>query len=295
MKENLKVKLKDGRWLSYAEYGDTEGQPVFFFHGSHGSRLLAGFMHSTAQKLNLRIIAPERPGFGLSDFQPKRTFLDWPADVVELADHLKIRRFGILGHSGGAIYAAACAYKIPSRLSKVVLVSGAVPYEMKSFYRRVAPHFRLLEFTAAYLPWLSWLFLHYSRFLTYRLPRLRLAILIFSLAESLGDQDLLWKNDVFGRRLLANLRESDRQGIKGIYWEWCLYARPWGFDLEKIKAPVSVFGGEDDVLTPPDMVERLAELIPQSRLHIIPDEGHYSLLYRHQREVLREFTIGGRK
>ena len=32
------ISLEDGRTLAYAEYGDPYGKPVFFFHGTPGSR-----------------------------------------------------------------------------------------------------------------------------------------------------------------------------------------------------------------------------------------------------------------
>ncbi len=56
---------------------------------------------------------------GLSDFEPGRKILDWPNDVIQLADALEIDRFGVEGVSGGGPYAAACAYKIPDRLGSL--------------------------------------------------------------------------------------------------------------------------------------------------------------------------------
>ena len=84
------MSLHDGRMLGYAEYGTPEGTPVFYFHGFPGSRLewqLIG-EDSALSALNIRIIAPDRPGYGLSDFKRGRKLLDWPEDVSELADKL---------------------------------------------------------------------------------------------------------------------------------------------------------------------------------------------------------------
>jgi len=106
----------------------------------------------------LRIIAPDRPGMGLSDFKPGRGFLDWPADVVQLADHLGLRRFALLGNSGGGAYVAACAVCIPERVTSAVIVSGAwrmdapevagnLPFVNRIFWilaRRFPPGLRLL-------------------------------------------------------------------------------------------------------------------------------------------------------
>ncbi|MBA9088551.1 pimeloyl-ACP methyl ester carboxylesterase [Fontibacillus solani] len=61
--------LKDKRHLSYAEYGASDGLPLFVFHGSPGSRLLFEIEDDVAIDLNLRMISVDRPGYGLSDRQ----------------------------------------------------------------------------------------------------------------------------------------------------------------------------------------------------------------------------------
>lgn len=79
------IKLKDGRMLGYAEYGAPEGKPIVYFHGFPGSRLDWELCvpPDTADALNIRIIAVDRPGIGLSDFKRDRELIDWPDDVVE--------------------------------------------------------------------------------------------------------------------------------------------------------------------------------------------------------------------
>ena len=87
------LRLADGRRLGFAEYGASGGQPLLFFHGTPGARLVAGSAHRSALRLNVRLIAPERPGFGRSDFQAGRRILEWPDDVAALADALGLERF----------------------------------------------------------------------------------------------------------------------------------------------------------------------------------------------------------
>jgi pimeloyl-ACP methyl ester carboxylesterase len=118
------ITFRDGRTLAYAEYGDPDGKLVFYFHGTPGSRLEHHSDDAIARERGARIITADRPGYGHSDFQPHRTFLDWPDDVVQLADALEIERFAVCGWSGGTPHAAACAYKIPDRLTNVCLFSG---------------------------------------------------------------------------------------------------------------------------------------------------------------------------
>src|SRR5437899_8680089 len=95
------IRLADGRQLGFAEYGDLRGRPLFYFHGWPSSRLEPRTGQNICAGLGVRMIAPDRPGYGLSDFKPRRTIPDWVSDVQELADHLDVKRFAVLGVSGG--------------------------------------------------------------------------------------------------------------------------------------------------------------------------------------------------
>lgn len=80
--------LSDGRVLGYAQYGDSKGKPVIYCHGFPASRLEGRLIDAAAKRLGARILAIDRPGYGLSEFQLGRRLRDWPADVVALADEL---------------------------------------------------------------------------------------------------------------------------------------------------------------------------------------------------------------
>jgi len=123
--------LSDGRVLSYAEFGDPTGYPLIFFHGFPSSRLEAWFLDPIVQRKGIRLIAPDRPGFGRSTFQSNRQFTHYPSDIRALADHLELEKFAILGGSGGGPYALACARDIPGRLSAVGLFASAGPWEIE--------------------------------------------------------------------------------------------------------------------------------------------------------------------
>jgi pimeloyl-ACP methyl ester carboxylesterase len=112
-----RIELRDGRQLGYAEWGDSAGGPLLFFHGWPGSRLEGRLGDEAAKTCRVRLIALDRPGMGLSDFQSRRALVDWPDDVVQLADALGLERFAVLGISGGGPYAAACAWKLSDRLT----------------------------------------------------------------------------------------------------------------------------------------------------------------------------------
>lgn len=88
--------LPDGRKLGYAQFGLLTGKPIFYCHGLPGSRVEGGHLHEAALATGARIIATDRPGMGLSSFQPGRTLLDHPKDLETLAAHLKLQEYGVL-------------------------------------------------------------------------------------------------------------------------------------------------------------------------------------------------------
>ena len=68
---SLQIILSDGRKLAYAEYGKSDGYPIFYFHGSPASRLEPLILgEQVLERSGLRIIAPDRPGMGAPIFSP---------------------------------------------------------------------------------------------------------------------------------------------------------------------------------------------------------------------------------
>lgn len=124
-----RLTLIDSRTLCYAEFGNASGFPVFYFHGFPGCRLEPWQHHRLLKRLRIRLISPDRPGTGNSTPQPKRRLLDYPSDILELANHLGLGKFGILGVSGGGPYAVTCAKEIlANRISVVGLLAPAAPW-----------------------------------------------------------------------------------------------------------------------------------------------------------------------
>lgn len=265
------IRLKDGRLLGYAEYGDPAGRPVFFFHGFPGSRLEARLGEAAARRLGVRVIAPDRPGFGLSDFQPGRTIGDWPDDVVEAADALGIDRFAVVGVSGGAPYAAACALKIPQRLTGAAIVSGTAPADAPAAIEGMMLLNRVFLRLAALLPGVARLLMWLLGQLVRRFPNRVLALTSRSAPPS--DKAVLARPEIRAT-FLADMAEAFRQGSRGPAWELRLFARPWGFRLEEIAMEVHLWQGEADVNVPPSMGRYLAQTIPSCRARFYPDEGH---------------------
>ncbi len=124
------IVLGDGRRLSFAQYGDPRGQPAVLLPWHAGiASARAGWLTQAARECGFRMVAPDRPGMGESDFKLGRTLLGWAADVAELADYLGMRRFGVAGTSGGGPYVLAAAYALGDRLDFAADLAGWGPVE----------------------------------------------------------------------------------------------------------------------------------------------------------------------
>ncbi|MBO6851608.1 MAG: alpha/beta hydrolase, partial [Marinobacter sp.] len=133
----------DGRTLSYCEYGDPDGRPIVFFHSVRGSRLEVPGSLDVLYRLKLRLIVPDRPGYGRSDALEDRTTYDLAGDVAALADHLGLNRFLILGYSLGGFLALHCAAHLGDRVERLGLVSALAPPQTDPGGRPLKGLFRL--------------------------------------------------------------------------------------------------------------------------------------------------------
>jgi pimeloyl-ACP methyl ester carboxylesterase len=272
------LRLSDGRRLGYAEYGDPQGAPVLFFHGTPGSRWAAGWADQAARRRGLRLIAPDRPGFGLSDLQPERTIGAWSADVVELADALGIARFAVAGVSGGGPYVLACAWRIADRLTRAAIVSGIGPLDEQALPRSYRAGFALIRrLPAALRPALG-----LGRLGLRHAPGCLLAGVAMALPEA--DRALLRRARVRAL-LLADAREALRQGTRGWLQELSLLSRPWDVRLGEIRMPVRLWHGEADAQVPVALARGVAASLPVCRASFLPGAGHLWVL-DHPEEVL---------
>jgi pimeloyl-ACP methyl ester carboxylesterase len=276
------LRLKDGRLLGYAEFGDPQGRPLLFFHGMPGSRLSARLGNEAAKKLGVRIVAPDRPGYGLSDFKPGRTLLDWPDDVVELADSLGIERFAVGGVSGGGPYAAVCALELSERLTAAGIISGVGPFNVPDATQGMSRQNRLLFAASRRVPWLTNVPMTLMALGARRFADRLLPIMMRALPEP--DQAILFRPETRAV-FVEDVVEAFRSGGRGAAWEAVMYARPWGFRLEEITMEVHLWQGELDVNVPPSMGRYQAGAIPNCKATFSPDEGHL-LLIDHMEKIL---------
>ncbi len=280
------IRLQDNRLLAYAEYGDPQGKPVVLFHGTPGSRLFHHPDESVALSLGARIIVPDRPGFGLSDFKARRTLMEWPDDVLQLADALNMDRFAVAGMSGGGPYVIACALRIPHRLTRAALISSMAPLSAPAAMEGMAWRNRLLFNLSrnsqmfARLSW--WIMSAAFRQNPQRFFRFEAGL------SSQSERQLMSRPDIESR-LIRDYAEAFRTGIDGVAWETILLAHPWDLRLEDIAIETHLWHGEQDARAPVAMGRYLASAIPNCRATFLPAEGH-DVFYHHWREILSVLT-----
>ena len=275
MADNI-VTLKDGRKLSYADYGETDGIAVFLFHGIPGSRLFHLERDPYVKKYGLRIIAPERPGSGRSDPKPDRTISDWADDVKELADQLGIDQFHIAGGSGGGPYALACAIALPQRVISATLFASATPPDILN-KKGMALGNKLAFLTAEYAPLLlKWMFANYANVIQKKPEKF--------LQKMMG-QFCEWDRQVINNArigiddhsIIQHLKEAFRQGSEYVYQDFLLISRPWNIAINSLKIPTYLWHGEADTLVPVAPAKIFAKTLPNCESHFINDAGHLLL------------------
>ncbi|MCL4561613.1 MAG: alpha/beta hydrolase [Chloroflexi bacterium] len=283
-------RLPDGRTLMYAEYGAPNGKPVFYFHGHAGSRLEPAILdNNDFVQAGIRLIACDRPGMGGSDFQPGRGFSHWPADIVSLAGGMGLDKFGVWGVSGGGGYVSACARLIPDRLSAAVIVSGAGYMNSPEARASLPVMARLMWGVAARSVRLMSLFLNLTKPRNLGDPaKVRQQMLRTMPPAERAFFETPGRLEAF----MASGMESMRQGVHGVAWDACLYARPWDFRLEEICFPVRLLHGEADRNVPVAVARQVAAVIPGCQAAFYPGEGHISVLANHVDEVLISLTTG---
>ncbi len=269
---------QDGRELAFATWGDPSGFPVLSLHGTPGCRLSRWPDEDVYRRLGVRVITHDRAGYGRSARWRGRSVADAVDDVVALADHLGLERFGVTGGSGGGPHALACAALLPDRVVRATCSVGLAPLgspglDQERFVEGMDPQ-NVEEFGWA-LAGEDVLAVELER--EHAEMRERVAadpttvLGDFELSES--DKEQLARPEV-----MQIVRESTvEQAVNGV-WGWVdddlAFVRPWGFEVDAIAVPVLVWYGSTDVLVPPQHGDWLAENVPGCLVKVDAVSGH---------------------
>jgi pimeloyl-ACP methyl ester carboxylesterase len=273
------IVLPDGRSLAYAEFGDPDGRPVLFFHGTPGYRLNPWTTDAELRSVGVRLIALDRPGVGRSTPQPHRLLLDWPEDVRKLADALELERFAVVGFSNGGPHAVACAYKLGPRVSGTALVAPMPPLDEPGALKRIGVP-RWYYPLARRAPWALRALFSALASLAGRDARRTERILLSDMSEP--DRQLFAQPGLAGR-LGADLAGA---GSRGVVDDERLMPLPWGFEPAQVESPVRLWLGKRDELVPAHVWLEQSKGFPDCNTTVVPGAGHF-VIAEHMLEIIR--------
>lgn len=261
--------LRDGRVLAFDVVGDPAGYPVVNHHGGGGCRLLRPPDDSVAVRARLRLILVDRPGYGGSTRRKGRTLLDWADDVAELADHLDLDRFAVMGGSTGSPYALAVAYRLGQRVSHGVLAPALGPLDDSGALDELDPG-TARGFRMRHWPWL----LQLSLAPVARLARDDPGSLIDKGMDRLAPPDrALYADPAIRAMAEAQTAEAWRTGPYGTIDDIrAVYS--WGFRPEQVSQHFDLFHGDADTTIVPAMAQRLVRRLPDAHLQMVEHAGH---------------------
>jgi len=270
----LEVKADEGYLLSADSLGDPDGLPVFLLHGTPGTRNGPRPRGIVLHRLGIRLITYDRPGYPGSDRRIGRRVVDAAADVAAIADAFRLKQFSVVGRSGGAPHALACAAALGDRVLSAAALGSLAPYDAQG---------------------LDWpLGMTESNARAYHNAENDLAALVKMLNEqamlargnSEGLLPVLWPDlvghdkEIFGdialRRIITKVHaDALSKNIDGWVDDVVALSSKWGFDPSEITVPVKLWAGRDDVFSPVSHTYWLGKRIPGADVEIADDTAHF--------------------
>ena len=274
------VDLPDGRRLEGWEAGDR-GAPALLFHfGTPSAGVPFAPLVDETLARGRRFVTYSRPGYAGSTRLEGRSVADCATDVVALLDSTGVESAHVVGWSGGGPHALACATLLADRVVAAATLAGVAPWDADGLaWLDGMAEENLEEFAAAAKGADALL-----RFLE-PLVADRVGVTGETVAAGLGG--LLTEVDraALTGALAEFLAETSRAAVSTGPWGWLdddlAFARDWGFAIDEITVPVTVWQGRHDAMVPTTHGEWLADRIPGARRRILDDEGHLSLLARY--------------
>ena len=258
----------NGHLLAYDEYGDSAGYPLFYFHDAASSRLEAVFFHRAAQISGYRIIAIDRPGVGCSDYYVMEGMSDFCRDVLQLADLLGAKEFGLLSFGAGGVYATTLSHLNPERISVHLNLSG-VP---GTVFNEDASISRTAALVQELTPALVKLGVRLRHALLDEKPEQALARLASYLSHT--DRKTLAMPRV--RQMLAmDQEEAMRHGARGVAQDVAMCFRKLEFRLHEVEVSTQVWQGSADRWSSRFDCEYFVARLPDARFYRVPHRGHF--------------------
>lgn len=279
------VPTSEGRELEVLVTGPPDGVPLVFHHGTPQAAVPNPPLERPAAERGLRVVSYSRPGYGQSTPRAHTgfaTIADDAGDTAGVLDFLGLDTFLTMGWSGGGPRALACAALLPDRCRAATCGVGVAPPDAEGLelLAGMGPE-NVAEFGAAFAgrdalaAWLE----------RYGVPMFGLSAddVVEGFGGLLPEVDKAAMTGELAEVMAAALRHAGRQGIVGWLEDDLALTRPWGFDIEAMTVPVSVWQGTEDLMVPFAHAQWLAAHVAGARAHLVEGEGHISLLMQMDR------------
>ena len=263
-------------------YGDPDGLAMIYMHGTPGSGMEIAPADEIARELGLRIIAPDRPGYGDTPVSAQGNLRDWAEKIATLADGLQIDRFHVLGYSIGSIYAFACSHFLGDRVDGLTIVGGLADYDTPAMQAHLSPDFKPLYDLAA---------TDIGAVTEQLKPLIESVDVAWSvLSAPMPEEDqAIFNNANILTPYLDSLEYALKQGPMGLVFDLKNTVQPWPFTLKDIHAQVELWHGNKDRNIGVEIGKYLAESLHTDNTHFLADQGHYFIL-SHWRQILENIT-----
>lgn len=275
------VTADDGTAIAYETYGPPDGSPLLFLHGTPGSRLLGGVFEDHAHDAGVRVIAPDRLGYGRSGV-PNQFSLERGASALEsLLDALCVERVPVVAFSGGTPHALATAASMPVRITGVELVSGAVPPQ---YGTDPSPMHRVLGTLARWAPSVAGGGYRLSAMLARRRSPTAVTDL-YTAPESPVEVP-----ESVARLVGQDFRAGLDSTTAGAVHDSQHFTATWNLSVDAIECPVRFWHGTADSIAPIEDVRAFSEVYPQVTIEPLEDHGHLGTLIASREPVLERWS-----
>jgi len=272
---NLNLRLPDGRNLSFSDTGTGENGTWIHCHGIPGSRNELFHLQSTLLNAGVRVIVPDRPGYGQSTPFPEYGFSHHSDDLRQLADHLQLEAFRLSGFSGGGVFAMAAAHGLGNRIEQLVIAATPAVPLMDNPYDYAS------ELTAN--TWRA--ALEDREALAKELALLTDSVELISNAmlEAVGKHERRYLLSAsvqpgFKENLRTALEQGAVTAADALSRDSFLTAAPWPFRPKSLSLPTLVIHGEEDVLVHMAHHDALVGHLPIPNTELLDCGGHYEAL-----------------
>jgi pimeloyl-ACP methyl ester carboxylesterase len=288
------VAVRDGRRLSFAEFGSPRGAALVWMHGTPGARRQIPLeARAYADTHGLRIIGVDRPGIGSSTPYLYPNVLDWTKDLEILADTLAVDTLRMIGLSGGGPYALAAGAALPDRVHGIGVLGGVAPTQgpdaIGGGLIRIAPYAApLLSLTRVPLGFALAQVIRVIR------PLAGPALDGYAALQPKGDKELLARPE-FRAMFLDDLLNGSRFQVSAPLADIVLFTRHWGFEAADVRVPVRWWHGDHDHIVPHAHGAHMVARLPDARLTTIDGESHLGGLGAAEEVLSTLMELGPRK